>query len=81
MGSIAEYKVSDRGQMSLPAAARKRWGLEHGGTVEVVDTGEVLVIVPGGRGAARAILAEAVEEAGGYAELARQVAAEDPDLA
>jgi len=79
--SIAEYRVSERGQMSLPAEARRRWGLEAGGTVEVVDAGAALVIFPGGRGAAWAMLNEAIEEAGGYAALAREVAAEEPDLA
>ena len=73
--------MSARGQMSLPAAARRRWGIEDGGKVEVIDTGGALIILPGGRGAAWDILHEAVEEAGGYAVLARQVAAEDPDLA
>ncbi len=79
--STSEYRVSERGQMSLPAEARRRWGLEAGGTVEVVDTGAALVIFPGGRGAAWAMLSEAIEEAGGYPALARDVAAEDPDLA
>jgi AbrB family looped-hinge helix DNA binding protein len=81
VGSVGAFKVSSRGQMSLPADTRRRWGIEDGGTVEVVDTGSILVIVPGGRGAARALLYEAIEEAGGYAALVREVVADEPDLA
>jgi AbrB family looped-hinge helix DNA binding protein len=79
--SVAEYRVSDRGQMSLPAEARRRWGIEAGGTVEVVDAGTAVVVFPGGRGAAWAMVYEAIEEAGGYAELVRQIGEEEPDLA
>lgn len=77
----AEYKVSDRGQMSLPAETRRRWHLDSGGAVEVADLGNALLIVPAGRGGLRALVLEAVAEAGGYTELAARVAAEDPDLA
>lgn len=76
-----EFRVSERGQMSLPAAARRRWGIEAGGAVEVFDLGESILILPGGRGAAWKLLGQAVDEAGGYAALAREVAASDPDLA
>jgi AbrB family looped-hinge helix DNA binding protein len=79
--SVAEYKVSARGQMSLPAEARRRWGLENGGTVEVVDTGSVLLIVPGGRYAAMNLLADAIDDAGGYTALVREIARDEPDLA
>lgn len=34
--------------MSLPAAARHRWGLEEGGEVGYLDIGDAVVIVPGG---------------------------------
>jgi AbrB family looped-hinge helix DNA binding protein len=78
--AIAEFKVSDRGQMALPAEARRRWNLREGGTVEVADLGEALLIVPAGRGGLRGLLRGAVEEAGGYPKLAARVAAEDPDL-
>ena len=79
--SIAEFRVSDRGQMALPAEARRRWHLSDGGSVEVADLGDALLIVPAGRGGLRSMLREAIQEAGGYSQLAGQVAAEDPDLA
>jgi AbrB family looped-hinge helix DNA binding protein len=78
--TLAEFKVSDRGQMALPAAARRRWNLDRGGTVEIADLGDSLLIVPAGRGGLRALLRGAIDDAGGYAELARTVAADDPDL-
>jgi len=78
---IAEFRVSDRGQMALPAEARRRWHLSDGGSVEVADLGEALLIVPAGRGGLRSMLREAIQESGGYPEMARRVAAEDPDLA
>jgi AbrB family looped-hinge helix DNA binding protein len=79
--NIAEFRVSDRGQMALPAEARRRWDLDEGGSVEIADLGAALLIVPAGRGGLRWMLREAIQEAGGYSELARQAAAEDPDLA
>lgn len=79
--SIAEFKVSDRGQMALPAEARRRWNLDKGGTVEIADLGDALLIVPAGRGGLRALLRGAIEDAGGYAKLARATAADEPDLA
>jgi hypothetical protein len=47
----------------------------------VADLGDALLIVPAGRGGLRAMLRDAIQEAGGYSNLAGQVAAEDPDLA
>jgi AbrB family looped-hinge helix DNA binding protein len=79
--SVANFKVSERGQMALPAEARHRWGLGAGGEVEIVDLGEVLLIVPAGRGGLRSMVRVAVDESGGYAALAAQVADDDPDLA
>jgi len=79
--TVAIFRVSERGQMALPADARRRWNLSDGGSVEVVDLGDALVIVPAGRGGLRTMLRGAVEEAGGYAALAGQVAAGEPDLA
>ncbi len=79
--NIAEFKVSDRGQMALPAETRRRWNLGEGGSVEVADLGEALLIVPAGRGGLRALLRDAIEEAGGYAKLASEVARDEPELA
>ena len=44
-----EFLVSTSGQMSVPAAVRHRWGLDHGGRVTVVDLGDVVVLLPPGR--------------------------------
>ncbi|MGH9185178.1 MAG: AbrB/MazE/SpoVT family DNA-binding domain-containing protein [Acidimicrobiales bacterium] len=79
--TITVFRVSERGQMALPAEARRRWNLTDGGSVEVADLGDALVIVPAGRGGLRAMLRDAVNEAGGYKDLAGRVASEEPDLA
>ena len=79
--AIAEFRLSDRGQMALPADARRRWNLSDGGSVEIADLGDALVIMPAGRGGLRALLGDAIETAGGYARLAAQVAADEADLA
>ena len=52
-----------------------------GGSVEVLDTGDALIIVPAGRGGIRHLLRTAIDEAGGYAALVERVAAEEPELA
>ncbi len=79
--TVANYRVSERGQMALPAEARRRWNLTDGGAVEVADLGDVLLIVPAGRGGLRGVLRDAVDEAGGYERLVERVTADDPDLA
>jgi AbrB family looped-hinge helix DNA binding protein len=79
--AVAEFRVSERGQMALPAEARRRWDLADGGAVEITDLGDALIIVPVARGGLRAMLREAVEEAGGYPSLAERAADDDPDLA
>lgn len=48
MSDVAEYLVSTSGQMSVPAAVRRRWGLEHGGKVTVLDLGGAVVLLPEG---------------------------------
>ena len=78
---ITQFRVSDRGQMALPAEARHRWDLDEGGSVEIADLGEALLIVPAGRGGLRALLRNAIDASGGYASLASVVAADEPDLA
>ncbi len=77
---MAEFRVSERGQMALPAEARRRWNLADGGTVEVVDLGEALLIVPAARGGLRALLRNAVDAAGGYPALADAASDDEPDL-
>jgi bifunctional DNA-binding transcriptional regulator/antitoxin component of YhaV-PrlF toxin-antitoxin module len=79
--AITEFKVSNRGQMALPAEARRRWNLDNGGSVEIADLGHALLVVPAGRGGLRALLRTAIEDAGGYAKLAQASASDEPDLA
>lgn len=55
---VGQVRVTERGQMSLPAQARHRWGLDDGGDVGWVDLGDVLLLVPGGTTQARAALLE-----------------------
>jgi hypothetical protein len=49
--------------MSLPARARRRWRLEDGGTIAVLDLGAVIVLVPGGIERARRSLIDAIPDA------------------
>ena len=79
--TVSSYRVSDRGQMALPAEARHRWNLTDGGAVDVADLGHALIIVPAGRGGLRGLVAAAIDEVGGYRSLAAKVAADDPDMA
>jgi hypothetical protein len=48
--AIQEYLVSSSGQLSLPAAARHRWSLDHGGPVDVIDLGFAVMMLPKGHG-------------------------------
>lgn len=78
--SVGQVRVTERGQMSLPAQARHRWGLDRGGEVGWVDLGDVLLLVPGGASKARAALLDQLTDADwaeatagfGDAELANQ---------
>lgn len=74
---IMHAKVSSRGQTSLPAQLRHRWGIEAGGEVAFMDLGDAALILPGGMEHAkrevRRVLAERYET--GLAAIA------DPDLA
>ena len=40
------FRVSTSGQMSLPAPVRRRWHLEDGGEVAVIDLGFGVLTVP-----------------------------------
>lgn len=63
MTASGDLRVSNRGQMSLPAATRRRWGLDDGGDVGYLDIGEAVVIVPGGIDEIRRLLFDTVSEA------------------
>lgn len=77
MSEAVRVKVSSRGQMSLPAAARHRWGITGGGEVEVFDLDGALLLVPGGSSAMREAMRKAV---GGGRYEAAVAAIDDPDL-
>ena len=46
MPGTGQIKISQRGQLSLPADVRRRWELHHGGSVSYLDLGEAVVLVP-----------------------------------
>ncbi len=48
--------------MSLPSAARHRWGLNAGGDVGYLDLGDAILIVPGGTTAVRRGLLEQITD-------------------
>ncbi|HPU39573.1 MAG TPA: AbrB/MazE/SpoVT family DNA-binding domain-containing protein [Microthrixaceae bacterium] len=62
MSSTGDLKVSSRGQMSLPASARHRWGLDDGGDVAYLDLGDAVVLMPSGVDALRSELLAMVTE-------------------
>ncbi len=75
MTSFERFRVSTSGQMSLPAAARRRWDLERGGPVEVLDLDFGVLVVPeGGAGRLLDLLYPADEH---YAFVDQD---DDPDL-
>lgn len=77
MSATSSARVSHRGQTSLPAELRHRWGIDDGGEVGFIDLGDAALVVPGGVGAARRelrrVLAARYEQ--GVAGI------EDPELA
>jgi hypothetical protein len=62
----------------LPAALRRRWGIENGGEVAFVDLGGAALVLPGGTRAAREELRRVL--LGGAYE-AGVAALDEPDLA
>ena len=63
--------------MSLPADARRRWGLASGGAIEVIDIGSALVLMPE-LDSLRSELALALDD-GRYAKAVAAI--DDPELA
>lgn len=53
MPAVINIKVSHRGQASLPAGLRHRWGIDSGGEVAFIDLGDAALVVPGGVDVAR----------------------------
>ena len=64
--------------MSLPAAARNRWGIAAGGSVGYLDLGDAVVLLPGSVEDMRRDLLERITDAD-WAEARRGFG--DPDLA
>ena len=62
MTTTGDVRVSQRGQMSLPASARHRWGLDEGGEVGYLDIGDAVILVPGGVTKLRRELLEGISE-------------------
>lgn len=62
MPTTGDLKISSRGQMSLPATARHRWGLVDGGDIGYLDVGDAVILVPGGTEELRAALLDAISE-------------------
>jgi bifunctional DNA-binding transcriptional regulator/antitoxin component of YhaV-PrlF toxin-antitoxin module len=61
MAQTGDVKVSERGQMALPAQVRHRWGIRDGGIIGWVDLGESVLLVPGGIEALREELLAAAD--------------------
>ena len=78
LDGVVTAKVSQRGQTSLPAELRHRWGITDGGDVAFIDLGDVALVLPGGMEAAKAEVRR-VLASGAYAE--GLAAIDDPDLA
>ena len=76
MPATCNAKVSHRGQTSLPAELRHRWGIDDGGEVGFIDLGDAALIVPGGIAAARDELRRVLRER--YDEGVGSIS--DPDL-
>jgi hypothetical protein len=62
MTQSGDLHVSSRGQMSLPATARRRWGLDVGGEVGYLDLGDAVVLFPGGIDALRSALLDTLTD-------------------
>ena len=77
VSEVRQYLVSSSGQMSLPAAARRRWNLDGGGPVDVVDLGFGVLTLPQGEG--RRLLSDLVSSDDHTAFV--KVLADDSDLA
>lgn len=78
MAAVVTARVSRRGQTSLPAELRHRWGIAEGGAVAFIDLGDAALILPGGIEGAKAEIRR-VLAAGAFSE--GLAAVDDPDLA
>lgn len=76
MARSETFRVSTSGQLSLPAAVRRRWGLQGGGQVDVIDLGFGVLTVPVGE--AGRLLDQVLPAEAHYVAVASDP---DPDLA
>ena len=76
MTATSNARVSHRGQTSLPAELRRRWGIAEGGEIGFIDLGGAALVIPGGVSAARRELRRVLSER--YD--AGLAAIDDPDL-
>lgn len=77
MSDAANARVSSRGQTSLPAVLRRRWGIDDGGDIGFIDLGDAALVVPGGVDAARDELRRVLVHRYDFGV----AAIDDPDLA
>lgn len=75
--STTNARVSHRGQTSVPADLRHRWGIDAGGEIGFIDLGDAALIVPGGVDVGRRELHRVLRDR--YQE--GLAALDDPDLA
>ena len=75
MAKSERFKVSTAGQLSLPAAVRRRWKITDGGHVDVIDLGFGVLTVPAGH--AGRLLDAVLPAEVHYGNVARE---RDPDL-
>ena len=75
---VSIARVSHRGQTSLPAALRHRWGIDDGGEVAFIDLGNAALILPGGSKAAVTEVRRVLQD-GAYERGLGLI--DDPDLA
>jgi bifunctional DNA-binding transcriptional regulator/antitoxin component of YhaV-PrlF toxin-antitoxin module len=59
---VSQARVSHRGQTSLPAELRHRWGIEDGGEIAFIDLGDVALVLPGGLARAKSELRDVLAE-------------------
>jgi bifunctional DNA-binding transcriptional regulator/antitoxin component of YhaV-PrlF toxin-antitoxin module len=76
--SVSTARVSNRGQTSLPAVLRHRWGIDEGGEVAFIDLGDAALVLPRGIESAQVELRR-VLLGGGYERGVATI--DDPDLA
>src|SRR5262249_55220136 len=79
VSNVSTAKVSHRGQTSLPAGLRRRWGIEDGGERAVIDPGDAPPGLPGGAAAPQTAPRPALLHQGGYEAAVTSI--DDPDLA